>query len=137
MQDGFVTTLRPEGSFNNIRVLTEKRELVRPEICYWKAILNALIPVLITVAFGMITLPYAVMGLCVYSLIRLRGIITWCIRVYQRHAPEELRLACVFEPSCSEYMILSINKYGIMHGGIKGVKRLKRCHLPNGGLDYP
>jgi putative component of membrane protein insertase Oxa1/YidC/SpoIIIJ protein YidD len=34
-------------------------------------------------------------------------------------------------------MILSIKNYGVVYGVIKGIKRLKRCHLPNGGDDYP
>ena len=47
------------------------------------------------------------------------------------------RLKCVFEPSCSEYMILAVNKYGLVRGVIKGIRRLLRCHPPNGGKDYP
>ena len=27
--------------------------------------------------------------------------------------------------------------YGCIRGFIKGVKRLRRCHTPNGGIDYP
>jgi putative component of membrane protein insertase Oxa1/YidC/SpoIIIJ protein YidD len=34
-------------------------------------------------------------------------------------------------------MILAIKKYGIIKGIYKGIKRLLRCHSPNGGIDYP
>ena len=67
----------------------------------------------------------------------LKAIIQWLIRVYQKLAPDNIRLACVFEPSCSEYMLLSIEKYGVYHGVFKGIKRLLRCHYPNGGIDNP
>ena len=61
----------------------------------------------------------------------------WCIKVYQRYAADDVRKRCLFTPSCSEYMILSIEKYGAVRGIIKGIKRLRRCHAPNGGEDYP
>jgi len=34
-------------------------------------------------------------------------------------------------------MIMAINKYGSVKGFILGIKRLLRCHYPNGELDYP
>jgi putative component of membrane protein insertase Oxa1/YidC/SpoIIIJ protein YidD len=34
-------------------------------------------------------------------------------------------------------MILSLNKYGVRKGLSKGLGRLKRCKIPNGGIDYP
>lgn len=66
-----------------------------------------------------------------------RKILVWSINVYQKYAPDDLRLACVFEPSCSEYMLMAINKYGVIYGVLKGIKRLLRCHYPNGGYDIP
>lgn len=61
----------------------------------------------------------------------------WMIHLYQHYASDETRLSCVFEPSCSEYMIMCINKFGVFRGILKGIKRLSRCHPPNGGKDYP
>lgn len=61
----------------------------------------------------------------------------WLVHLYQRFASDEIRLACVFEPSCSEYMIMAIEKYGTIRGIIKGWRRLMRCHPPNHGKDYP
>lgn len=137
MRDDIVTSLHPEGSSNNIRVVTEKRAIERPQICYEKAILNALVPVTVSVGIGYWDMWVALVCLCVYTLARTPGIILWTIRVYQRYAPDDIRLACIYEPSCSEYMILSIQKYGVIKGIIKGIQRLERCHLPNGGTDYP
>ncbi len=35
---------------------------------------------------------------------------------------------CVFYPSCSEYTISAILKYGVFFGLFKGIKRVSRCH---------
>jgi putative component of membrane protein insertase Oxa1/YidC/SpoIIIJ protein YidD len=34
-------------------------------------------------------------------------------------------------------MLLAIEKYGLIKGIIKGLKRIWKCKYPNGGLDYP
>lgn len=67
----------------------------------------------------------------------MKKIIIWIIRLYQKKAPYYIRAACRFEPSCSEYMILSVSKYGCFKGVYKGIRRLLRCKPPNGGVDYP
>mgnify|MGYP001581580486 CR=1 FL=1 len=36
--------------------------------------------------------------------------------------------ACVFYPTCSEYAIDAIEKYGVLRGTIKGIGRVFRCH---------
>ena len=35
---------------------------------------------------------------------------------------------CRFSPTCSEYMIQAIKKYGVFSGVYRGIKRLSRCH---------
>lgn len=35
---------------------------------------------------------------------------------------------CRFHPTCSAYMHTAINRYGLIHGGSKGIRRLLRCH---------
>lgn len=42
---------------------------------------------------------------------------------------------CRFTPTCSEYTLQAIMKYGIFKGTYLGVKRLLRCH-PWGGSGY-
>ena len=69
-------------------------------------------------------------------LLTLKYIFIWLIRVYQRYAKSETRLRCCYTPSCSEYAILALKKYGLISGSIKAVKRLLRCGPP-GGIDYP
>ena len=71
------------------------------------------------------------------GIIFIKKIMIFCVRVYQCYAPDSIRLACRFNPSCSQYMILAIEKYGALRGVIKGLNRLSRCHAPNEGDDYP
>ena len=66
----------------------------------------------------------------------LRYIFIWLIRVYQRYAKSETRLRCCYTPSCSEYAILALKKYGLIIGSYKAARRLLRCGPP-GGIDYP
>lgn len=43
---------------------------------------------------------------------------------------------CRFYPTCSNYMIAAIEKFGIIRGGILGLKRILRCHpFSQGGYD--
>lgn len=67
----------------------------------------------------------------------MKKLFIWLIHFYQKKAPYYIRSSCRFEPSCSEYMILAINKYGCFKGIYKGIRRLLRCKPPNGGVDYP
>lgn len=118
--------------------------LNRPEISYKKPILFLTLYILGTmiILFGANNVPVKkgifVLGFSLfYFSFILKKTVIWCVHLYQNKASDATRLRCVFEPSCSEYMILAINKYGTIRGIIKGVKRLLRCHPPNGGRDYP
>lgn len=45
---------------------------------------------------------------------------------------------CRFEPSCSEYFVQAVHKYGPLRGACKGMGRLCRCHPWHpGGYDPP
>lgn len=46
-------------------------------------------------------------------------------------------LACRFTPTCSQYTIDAIEKYGLIRGSIRGLKRLSRCHPGNPGGHDP
>jgi len=46
--------------------------------------------------------------------------------------------SCRYYPSCSEYCVLCIERYGILRGGGRAVRRLVRCRPGGGGgVDYP
>ena len=58
------------------------------------------------------------------------------IRFYKRWISAVLPSACRFYPSCSEYTYQAIEKYGVLHGGWLGIRRIARCHpFHPGGFD--
>ena len=60
------------------------------------------------------------------------------VRFYQVCLRPMLPSVCRFEPSCSEYFIEAVRKYGPLRGACKGVGRICRCNPWNpGGLDPP
>jgi len=62
-------------------------------------------------------------------------IIIKSIKFYQFFS-KSMQKKCRFYPSCSEYMIQSINKYGLFIGLQKGIFRISKCHPWNpGGYD--
>ena len=67
----------------------------------------------------------------------MKKICIFLIDVYKKTLSPIIGNSCRFTPTCSEYMILAIQKYGLVLGVIKGIRRLLRCHQPNGGIDNP
>lgn len=46
-------------------------------------------------------------------------------------------LGCRFYPTCSQYTIEALEKYGILKGTLLGIKRIAKCNPWNkGGIDY-
>lgn len=78
-----------------------------------------------------------VLGAILLIAITIKRVTISLILLYQALASEEKRTQCRFEPSCSNYMLQAIEKYGYVKGLLKGIDRLRRCHYPNGGVDYP
>lgn len=73
----------------------------------------------------------------IYCILCLKYILIFLIKIYQKIAPISIRSKCRFEPSCSNYMLQSLEKYGLFKGLKKGINRLKRCNINDGGYDYP
>lgn len=60
------------------------------------------------------------------------------VRIYQWCLRPLLPAVCRFEPSCSEYFIQAVEKYGPVCGAWKGVCRICRCNpWQPGGYDPP
>jgi uncharacterized protein len=59
-------------------------------------------------------------------------------RVYQRTLSPFLGQRCRFEPTCSQYFIGAVEKYGAVRGTLRGLWRICRCHpFHPGGYDPP
>jgi putative membrane protein insertion efficiency factor len=67
----------------------------------------------------------------------LKNISIEFIQFYQRYLSKHIGGHCVFEPSCSEYAKLAIQKYGFIYGWLNTLKRIARCSPSNGGYDFP
>ncbi|MBI4280122.1 MAG: membrane protein insertion efficiency factor YidD [Armatimonadetes bacterium] len=64
-----------------------------------------------------------------------RGFIL-AIRGYRRYVSPYLPATCRFHPSCSQYALDAISKYGPARGAWMTIRRLLRCHpLHPGGYD--
>ena len=57
------------------------------------------------------------------------------IKIYQILISPLLGPSCRFTPTCSQYTIEAIQKYGPLKGGWLGFKRILRCH-PWGGCGH-
>lgn len=91
--------------------------------------------------FLMISIKIKILAFILYFIIcftlNLKNLLIFFIKIYQKFAPISIRMNCRFEPSCSNYMIMAIEKYGVISGVKKGILRIKRCNVNNGGYDYP
>ncbi|MDY3114399.1 MAG: membrane protein insertion efficiency factor YidD [Sutterella sp.] len=57
------------------------------------------------------------------------------IRLYQWTLSPWVGRGCRFQPTCSQYALEAIERYGALRGGYLMVRRLLRCH-PLGGCGY-
>ena len=58
------------------------------------------------------------------------------LRLYRLVVSPWLPSACRFTPTCSEYAIGAIERYGLINGVVQAIRRLLRCHpLHCGGFD--
>jgi len=57
------------------------------------------------------------------------------LRAYKRVISPLLPTACRYVPTCSEYAMEAVERYGAVRGGWMALGRLLRCH-PFGGAGY-
>ena len=58
------------------------------------------------------------------------------IRGYQRLVSPLFQARCIYYPTCSEYSLMALEKYGLLRGSYKSLKRILRCHpFHSGGYD--
>lgn len=66
-------------------------------------------------------------------------LLTWLlvmmVRFYQRFISPLTPPSCRFTPTCSQYAVEALQKYGPLKGSWLALKRLLRCH-PWGGSGY-
>jgi putative membrane protein insertion efficiency factor len=66
------------------------------------------------------------------------GLLIAAVRLYQWTLSPLLGQRCRFQPSCSVYFILAVQKHGVVRGALRGLWRICRCHpFHPGGYDPP
>ena len=65
-----------------------------------------------------------------------RNIMIHMIRLYQKYISPMKRTKCPYIPTCSQYGLEAIQKYGPVKGSWLAVKRISKCHpFHKGGYD--
>jgi putative membrane protein insertion efficiency factor len=67
----------------------------------------------------------------------IRGIAVTPVRLYQRLISPALPRRCKYHPSCSEYAVSAVKRFGVLRGAVLAVWRLLRCNpWSHGGVDF-
>lgn len=66
----------------------------------------------------------------------MKVVLIYFIRAYRLLISPLLPPSCRFTPTCSEYAMQAIQKYGALRGVYLGARRILRCHpFHSGGYD--
>ena len=67
-------------------------------------------------------------AICAFLIVAVKG--------YKKSLGLLIGGRCRYLPTCSDYFIGAVEKYGAFKGGIKGMWRILRCHpFSKGGFD--
>lgn len=58
----------------------------------------------------------------------MRQVLVGLIRIYQVFISPLKGQSCRFYPTCSEYSVQALQKYGLIKGIWKSIKRILKCH---------
>ncbi|KEI01997.1 membrane protein insertion efficiency factor YidD [Clostridium botulinum] len=66
----------------------------------------------------------------------LKIILIHIIKFYRKYISPLKKPCCRFYPTCSQYALQAIDKYGVFKGGVMAIKRIFKCHpFHPGGYD--
>ena len=67
----------------------------------------------------------------------MRKIMIFLINLYRKYlSPLKRKPTCIYTPTCSQYALEALEKYGFLKGSFLAVKRILRCHpFAKGGYD--
>ena len=94
---------------------------------------NIFSTIFVSAIFHKVKPPIYFFKIILYNIF-MKKFIIYLIRLYQK-TPLHFHTYCRYTPTCSQYMIDSINEYGLIKGIFNGIKRIFRCN-PFGGYGY-
>lgn len=67
----------------------------------------------------------------------MKYVMIFFINLYRKYlSPLKRRPTCIYVPTCSQYAIEALTKYGFFKGSFLAIKRILRCHpFAKGGYD--
>lgn len=66
----------------------------------------------------------------------MKEIMIFMIRFYQKYISPMKRTKCPYIPTCSQYGLEAVQKYGALRGGLLALWRILRCNpFSHGGYD--
>lgn len=66
----------------------------------------------------------------------MKAVVLGLLRLYKALVSPVLPPACRYTPTCSEYAVDAIERYGVLRGGALAIKRVLSCNpLSRGGYD--
>lgn len=66
----------------------------------------------------------------------MKYLLTDLLKLYKRFVSPLLPLSCRFTPTCSEYAMEAVERYGVLRGAALAARRLLSCHpFSRGGYD--
>jgi putative membrane protein insertion efficiency factor len=67
----------------------------------------------------------------------LARLLIWFVKAYQYFLSPYFGQQCRFYPTCSQYALDAINKYGALRGAYYALRRIFRCHPWHAGGHDP
>ncbi len=66
----------------------------------------------------------------------MRTLLIGVVKLYRKYISPLKKPCCRFYPTCSQYAIQALEKYGALKGSYLSIKRILKCHpLNKGGYD--
>lgn len=66
----------------------------------------------------------------------MKNVLLALIRFYRKNISPHKRACCRFVPTCSEYAMTAVQRFGALRGGMMAVWRILRCNpFCKGGYD--
>ncbi|HCS31329.1 MAG: membrane protein insertion efficiency factor YidD [[Eubacterium] siraeum] len=68
---------------------------------------------------------------------KMKYVLLFFVKIYRMTLSKWLPRCCRFTPSCSEYAMIALRRFGAVKGSYLAIRRIIRCNpFSEGGYDY-